>query len=61
MIKKLPSGNSLITKSGFKERIIKVRTDKGFKLLVLENKHEYGTDAWANREIEIHEEIKRYS
>lgn len=60
MITKLPSGNSVITRAGFTERILKIATDKGFKLIILKNEHEYGTDAWANREIEINQIIKKY-
>lgn len=61
MITKLPSGNSLITKEGFKEKILKINTGKGFRIVVLKNEFKYGSDAWANREIEIDQEIKRYS
>lgn len=61
MIKKLPSGNSLITKSGYKEKIIKINTGKGFRVIVLKNEFPVGSDAWANKEIEIHETIKQYS
>lgn len=61
MITKLPSGNSLITKPGYKEKILKIITERGLKIMVLKNEYPFGSDAWANREIEIHETIKQYS
>lgn len=62
MTTELPSGNELIEENG--KRILIIWNGGGmlgFGAEILENEFAKDTDDWINREIEIHQIIKKYS